>query len=636
MPIAERRAHIRPWPEVDRLFADLPSHLFRQAKLLRYDLALSYSPNGQFEDIFIGRDEFPLLSIAPWLLDDLGFAESPERDEIERHLYLVGVLLAGRTHAVERMSDRSSFYGDEHLALVELLSGRITSELGHVVPRGSRFWEERDALVVDELEDQLVQRELRRAPAVADEPEAYLRGRWSFPAKVLALAAHSVAGQEDPSGEVAGLLGTLSAAFQIQTDLKSLHRDLQLGRATFVIATIARAAGMPLDPWPDPNSVLGAMAVTNSLEALLGSSLARIQDCRRLATKLRLPTIAAYAEDLEAHMGDHSPAALLDLSEPALPKALTMAEAFLFSDPTLKESWELHREGMFGAAEVASRFPAALILEMLIARGQDLTGPVDDFLAFTAANRFRYYAHPWSGVDSDTIGVFLRLREHATDPGAHTDALHAVLGCLERNVRETRQVPVWLTGCDPVGERPPVVDLGENCGTVAAHLLLGLCRDGVERYGRTIEVGAWHLLARIRDVGLGANVNYPKLFALAAFFRITRRLAAIYSGTRLGERAEETQRILRAELELASRMRPATPQEAGLLTIACVEGAAPGLVDPRWAVTILKGQRFDGSWSAEPFAAAPNRGNSVTWYSSTALTTAICYDGLSRCAPPTS
>ncbi len=39
-------------------------------------------------------------------------------------------------------------------------------------------------------------------------------------------------------------------------------------------------------------------------------------------------------------------------------------------------------------------------------------------------------------------------------------------------------------------------------------------------------------------------------------------------------------------------------------------------------------QRFDGSWIGEPFAVAPNRGWHVSAYSSTTLTTALCYDAL--------
>jgi hypothetical protein len=634
-PGAQRRARVRYWPDVDRLFAVLPPHLFRQAKLLQYDLALQYSRTGQFQDIFLDSDEFPLLWIAPWLLDDLQFPDGPERDTMERHLFVVAVLLAARTQAIDGMWDAASFYDDAHLALVEFLSDRTTTELARVLPRESPFWTMREALLVEELEQLLEDRERRRGAITSDEPEAYLRGRWSAPAKVLGLAVATLAGRQELVADIIALLDAVADVFQIQADLKSVHDDLLAARPTFPIATIARAAEIPLYPWPEATAVLGAIAATGSVDTIIGFAAARLRDCGRAATDLRLPTFSSFLEEVEARIGDHSPAApLFNIAEPTLPKALAMAETFLLADLTFKESWETHREGMFGSAEVASRFPAGLILEVLSARGHDLSRQVDDFLAFTAANGFRYFAHPSSDVDSDTVGVFLRLRAYATRPDAHAGKLDVVLGCLERRVGETREVPVWITGCDPSPTaRPPVVDLGESCGTVAAHLLLGLSSAGLERYRTTIETGSFHLLERIKDVGLGANVNYPPLFALAAFFRLTARIATICAGSDLAGRALQVRDVLLAELDRAVRYRPLTPQQAALLTIACLDGAATDRLNPRWVVTILKGQRFDGSWGAEPFAAAPNRGNSVTWYSSTALATTICYDALKRCAP---
>ena len=85
-----------------------------------------------------------------------------------------------------------------------------------------------------------------------------------------------------------------------------------------------------------------------------------------------------------------------------------------------------------------------------------------------------------------------------------------------------------------------------------------------------------------------------------------------------------------SELDRARRRGPATAQDAALLSVACLEAGQAQRIDPGWTMRILKGQGFDGGWAAEPFAAAPNRGNAVTWYASTTLTTALCYDALQR------
>jgi hypothetical protein len=91
-----------------------------------------------------------------------------------------------------------------------------------------------------------------------------------------------------------------------------------------------------------------------------------------------------------------------------------------------------------------------------------------------------------------------------------------------------------------------------------------------------------------------------------------------------------TRAILERELEDRLGDRARTPQDAALRTLACTEADRADLLEPGWRSIILRGQRMDGSWLPESFAAAPNRGGSVTWYSSATLTTALCFAALSR------
>jgi hypothetical protein len=270
-------------------------------------------------------------------------------------------------------------------------------------------------------------------------------------------------------------------------------------------------------------------------------------------------------------------------------------------------------------------------MEILEAHGHELAIQVDDFLALTVANGFRYFEHPWSGIDSDTVGVYLRLRSFATNLDAALTAAARVMGCLRRNVRERGWVPVWISGCeDAPRDRPPVLDLGEGCGTVAAHLLLGLSTLDSSDDREVLEIGALDLLNRIRDRGLRANVNYPPLYALGAFLRLIGRLAILSVSVTVTKTVDATRAALLEELERAARARVLTAQHAALLISACLDARRPDLIDRAWVSAILKQQRFDGSWSGEPFFAAPNRGRWVTWYASTILTSALCYDALMR------
>lgn len=642
---AQRGERERLWPGAEQLLGGLPPILSGQVKLLEYDLALRYSPSGQFTEIFLGADQFPLLSIASWLIEDLSLVTGPKRARAEQHLFRCAVLLAARSHTIRSILDETSFYDAEHVALVQFLSERLMTELSRVLPPGSRSWELQEGIAVDGLEAMLVQQQIRRAPVALDEPEVYLTARWSAPGRLLALAALTVGRRLETAPSVTAMLHEIAGAFEIKSDLVSMHADLLAGRPTYPIAFVAHVAGLSLEPWPDARLVLGALVATDSLDSIMNAAITRLRESRRLAADLGLGTFAGYLLDVEAGLEerrprlahDHAPkprrstAPLIALTQPSLAKALEMAEGFLLADLTFRESWESHREGMFGSSAVASRFPAGLILEILRAHGHDMSTQIDDFLAFTAANQFRYYDHPWSDIDSDTLGVYLRLTPHAAT-GGRGQAATTVLACLERDVAGMGRVPVWITNCEgSPRERPSTLNLGEGCGTVVAHLLLGLLAYAPARYAATIERGSLQLLGRIGDVGLGANINYPPVFALAAFGRLIAKLEDSgqgFFGGQAKRAARKARRMLVSAFDRAMERKVLTAQQTALLTIACIEMKCPEKLDPRWRTTILKRQRFDGSWIGEPFAAAPNRGLAVTWYSSTLLTTALCYDAL--------
>jgi hypothetical protein len=516
-----------------------------------------------------------------------------------------------------------------------------------VVPPDQPFWRTQERISLDDLEAGLAERAERAGPASEGDPAVFLRGRWSAPGKVVASAVTAVAGRDDLDAPLHSMLDDLGAALQIEADLATMHEDLLVGRITYPIAHVAHAAGMAMDPMPRPERVLGALVLSRSLPAILETAAERITSARSIASGLRLESFAGFLDEVRSRLDDRlqevSPRVdgararptrtptvpLVRIAKPLVPHAIAMARAFLSADPSLRESWETHREGMLGADEVASRFPAGLILAWLCEDGFDLAGPVDEFLAFAVANRFRYYDHPWSGVDADTIGVSLRLLRHAADLEPYRSAVDAVLGCLDRQVAREGAIAVWITECDPPNDAPPdAVALGEGCATVAAHLLIGLLDHGTALHRATLDVGSVELLERIRSLGLAANVNYPPGYAIGVFLRLVAGLLRSDLAPGVDEAIRAVRPVLDAELATVLHLVPATAQEAALLTLACREAGSLDRLDERWLATIVKGQRSDGGWPGEPFAAAPNRGGWVSWYSSSALTTALCHAAL--------
>jgi hypothetical protein len=638
---ADPTRSVKWWGEVDRLIASLPPALFRQVKLLEYELALRYSQTGQFHDIFLGPDYPPALSVATWLLHDLEIRSSTTRDEAERRLFVASVLLVARVQIVDGLRDSRGFTTDDRVALVQWLSERAAAEIARVVPDDSSYWDAYD-LIASEEGNRLAASSEPDGHHTAHDPEALLASPFSAPMRMVALGALVACDRLDLRVAVAEMLEQTADAYQVIADLASMPRDLELGRASYPIAFIARMALIPIQPATTPEVILGAMVATGSLNPIVESAIDRLRSARKVAIELRLPTFAAFLTDAETLFrgrleswtvggtGDASARSAPPVvpSMAALPQAIGMTEAFLLADPTFRESWETHREGMLGEPEVSSRFPVGLILEILCRRGLDVRGAIDELLDFTVANEFRYYDHPRSGVDTDTIGVFLRLRPHATASGAYERTVAAVLECLDRNVHERRAVPVWLSGCAGAQDsESSVIALGEDCGTVAAHLLLGLLAAGDAR--EAMLIGTQGLLDRIGSVGLAANVNYPPLFAMGVYFRLLRLLEA-HEGVPAVRGIESARSALTDALQRAVSIKPASAQDAALLMLACHEANREDLIHADWTVQVLKRQRFDGSWVGEAFAAAPNRGRSVSWYSSTLLTTALCFDALAR------
>jgi hypothetical protein len=163
--------------------------------------------------------------------------------------------------------------------------------------------------------------------------------------------------------------------------------------------------------------------------------------------------------------------------------------------------------------------------------------------------------------------------------------------------------------------------VGEGCGVVEAHLLLGLLAFDAGRFETIAARSAGGLFARFANLSAGISVNYPGLYTLA----VVRRLAAELEAAGI---PVDWKPAYRAALAVELDRDRFTPQEAAFAISACPDPDLSDLFRGTWPVLIRKHQRPDGSWNAEPFCFVANRGNRATWYSSRTLTTAFCYRAL--------
>ena len=113
----------------------------------------------------------------------------------------------------------------------------------------------REIVALDGLEAMLDEQQRRRALDLPDEPDAYLAPRWSTPGRLIGLAALELGHRHESVPGVSAMLGAVAAAFEIKASLSSMHADLLEGRPTYPIAVIAKAAGLSLQPWPNPTLV---------------------------------------------------------------------------------------------------------------------------------------------------------------------------------------------------------------------------------------------------------------------------------------------------------------------------------------------------------------------------------------------
>ena len=614
----QARVRDRYWESLERLLRGLEPRVAEPFRLLEFELALHYSPTGRLRDVFTGVQQPPLPSIGPWLVGDLGAPPSPRRDALASQLFCAGVLLGAREHLLLRLADSESFAAAPQVTLALDLSDRAA------------------ALLTSAAGESWVDLGQTRATVPSGDPDEHLLPRWSEPMRRIGSAAVVAADLDIDTARLDQMLDLLAVGIEIRAQLAAMHEDLLRGRPSYPIALVAQTAGISLHPWPRPELILGAMVIHRCHVAIVERARRSMGEARELAEQLSLPTFAGYLGDAEASLaepadptssadaGSARRSPLIVSAERPLGRAVAMARGYLLSDPDVRGSWEVHREGMFDADVVSSCFPAALVLERLAWHGDTVAQGVESFLDMTVRNGFRYYDHPLSGVDTDTIGAFLRLLHFRSNPDAATADVRAVLECLAHEVATRGRVPVWL---DCGTDARAVLDLGEDCGTVAGHLLIGIAGLPAESHGDLVGIGARYLFESIGSVGLQANRNYPPAFALGVWQQV---IDAIGLRPGLAPALELARDAMRAELERLARLPVRSAQEAAMLVTACVGARRRELLDERWLGLMLRAQASDGSWPGEPFTVTPNRGAAVTWYASSPMTTALVYDALRR------
>jgi hypothetical protein len=644
-------SHASYWPEVERYFDELPPLLFRQGRLLQANLAAAYSDTGQFRDILHREVDYPWLALPAWLLQDWELPSRERRVPLEKHTTLAALFSCAAIFLQQAILDEGAFFDTPYTFLQQSLQQEADRHFANLFPPDSSFWDYHQAFWREYAEASLWQIERRQNKTPPPDADELLHAARRFaPGKIAAAAVALKASKDADLPRLFSLLDDFCVAWQILQEVLDIRRDVARGFITYPIARTVEAVGIVPGAAVSPERVLGAAVLTGAVGRVCEECSERLDGCRRAADGLGLPSLVGHFSEVQQIAQDvagllsmgPSLAEKLGASEPLHPpkvvftphvdhlaKACQMAEGYLLSDLTFRESWEVHRRGMFGADEVVSKMPAGLVIEVLCQHGHDMTEAIDAFYRTCQETQFRYYEHPSSTPDTDTLGVLLRLYRYSHHKEAHAKALATPLRWLVENIPASGQIPVWLTvqaSSDKDG--PFILRFGEGCGVVEAHVLLGLIDYDWKSYADQIQRSALGLLRRFAQREYGITVNYPSLYTLVVMQRLIAALLAHPISPSLERRVEQAGERLLVQLECETERLHITPQDAAFLASACSYPSTEYLFNPRWITVLLKHQRSDGSWQGESFFFVPNRGEALTWYTSDAMTTAFCYHAL--------
>ncbi|AUX45147.1 uncharacterized protein SOCE26_066280 [Sorangium cellulosum] len=630
---------------IDRLLDDLPAELETLARPLRVGLGLPSSAGEGLLSYCFLSSEPPVLKYTSWSLDDLGVPESGQRSALEEGLFLASFWLFAALEGSDVVLSPGCAMPREHLLLSQIFVNASDVCLAACAPRGSMAWEQARRALADRARAALAYRRGSRADAGELMDAAGLL--WA-PARAAVAAALESAGAGARVDGLIAVVDELSRAHQIHHELFSVSADCARGVITYPVARVAAALGIQLDRGDVAGEIVGALVASGEGARIAAEVRGRAVACAERAAQLGFARFASEARALAGRIGESaellSAGALLFGAEgaapgaegtreaprggePAVERALAMAEASLLADPDMHEAWEIHRWGLIGQPVLTGwRFPVGLIQENLAATGKDISAWAESALDRYVERRFEYFEEPSSlPPDIDSLGLMLRLVRHTRARARYAAALETPLGWLMDATGADGSVPVWLTA----GTRGPLgysALQGSDCTMCMVYVIRGLLsfdRARLSGYARGLLA---QVIRRLDQRGGIGSAYYSSLYLAWQLAELAGELTADFAAERAAIAAHG-----RALFERhAGRVR-VTPQDAALLLLARAALARSGASTaraPRWTDVLVSSQRSDGTWDSEPFYIMPMQGNGIGFHGSRLITTSLCYRAL--------
>lgn len=630
---------------IEQLLEALPPPLQPQVIALRMAMLLEFADTGSLNDIFRRDFDYPWLSLHTGLLADL--PPTTEGVQLEAGLDATMFCTCAALYITENIANPSRAWDHTYRGLQQALTETAVARLAQIFPLDDSTWQPFWEHYYASWATYHVAHQATACP----RPQPFSAADLDKAAGRFAPAAIGIAAVAFATGQMAQLPAWLAWHHQLNLvhmlhrDILTIRRDMRQGRYSHPIVCTMQAAGLPLDTAPNPDTLTGAMILTGAITRLIQEGLGRLAHCRALATELNLPAWRTYIETYTPVFQDllrfftfpppppstqatpkrNAFASQVDL----VARAIERAEKHLLADLTFPESWE--RQRFFSAqppAEFFSRaFPMSTILECLCAHGHPLTPQVDAVFHILDTSHYAYYEGLPPLPDCDEHAFLMRLFRFSSQAAEQRASIERGLPWLLANVSPTGEVPIFWLHSTSVPPPDPWPLWGNHCVAITANVLWGLIEYDYGRYQALIEKITGALVERLIQVGFGPLGYYLPPYALWRTFAWLARLQAQPLSAGQHAQIAQLQPVLLARLA-REKAEAASPQTAAWLTLACLGHTARPSFDPAWVTTLLKSQRYDGSWEAEPFFLTMHYSGQPFWYSSRLVTTAFCYHAL--------
>jgi hypothetical protein len=601
-----------------------------------------------------------MFDFPTWCFHDVGLSHgdrsqqdgSPVEEDYlaQKDIYLGGFFLIASSAVHGFMLDNEGAVDSRPFLLSHSLASAGQRSFAKAFPPDSPFWSRYEGIFHDYIEHRL-------SPAYGvptdDTPEAEWSSvgkRWVF-SKIAPVASLMATNNMSRVDSLERFLDELNNLFQVQMDILNLKRDLVNGHTTYPIMRIVRAAGIEITKPLVPEKILGAILLFDPISDLLRDCFERLAWCRSLCRQGSFASFASLLDSWEASFGklqglfalrrkmpgekeriseDHT--SFIPDADAPLPLSIRTAQAYLLSDLTFRESWEVHRWGFLGKPVLTGRiFPSGLILYLLSNSGLDLHQQIDALFDQWDQQGCKYFEEPCAlPPDADSAGLMMRLIRFSRSKSKYVQVLNLSIQRILANTSASAEIPTYLTvpaGQDREEHYFPHL-FGNDCGTVRAMVLLGLTEYAYEGYGNLVSQAAGQLYESIVRFGSTLNVYYSHLYWVWMTCQLFVALRSKADPIGCSELSDEVAHILVEQAKKGIPKRGLRAQEAALLILIGLSDPCKSLVDPGWVEVVIHHQRYDGSWDDQPFYRVPTLNNRAGWYSSRLMTTALCCHAL--------